>query len=90
MSHLEHLEHEILNVPDHDGVFLAISAQNYADADLALWRLKRALEGTEPSPAQAEHMEQLRQNRRECYSDLRDWMNALEAERLRLTEGVRP
>lgn len=87
---MSHPENETVKVPDHPGVFLAISAQNYADADLALWRLKRDLEGVEMTPAQLDHMEKLRQTRRDCYSDLRDWINTLEAERLSLIERGQP
>ncbi len=71
-----------ISVPDDAGVFLAISAQNYADADMAFWTLKDAMGKTLPSPGQQAHLDQLRQRRKDTYADLVTWVMSVEAQRL--------
>lgn len=69
-------------VPDSNGVFLAIAAGNYYDADLALWTLKAALGDREPRPGEQAHLDQLRQRRKDTYADLVTWVMTVEAERM--------
>lgn len=69
-------------VPDHDGVFLAIAAGNYYNADLALWTLKAALAGRPPSLAEKAHLDNLRQRRKDTYLDLVTWTMTVEAQRV--------
>lgn len=75
-----------LQVPDHDGVFLAIAAGNYYDADLALWTLKAALGDRPPSIGEQAHLDQLRQRRKDTYADLVTWTMTVEAQRLEATQ----
>jgi hypothetical protein len=70
-----------IEVPDEPGVWLAVSAANYADADTAFWKVKQELAGRELSPAGQAHMDQLLQRRKDCYADLVIWMMTVEAER---------
>lgn len=71
-----------ISVPDDAGVFLAVSAQNYADADTAFWVLKDVLGKKLPSPGEQAHLDQLRQRRKETYADLVTWVLSVEAVRL--------
>lgn len=71
-----------IEVPDDVGVFLAISAGNYHDADMAFWSLKDRLRGKFPSPGEAAHLQQLRDTRKKRYGDLVSWVMSVEAMRL--------
>lgn len=62
--------------------FLAVAAGNYAEADLALWRVKTALGDAQSTRQQTAHIEQLRTRRKETYFDLIAWAMTAEAERL--------
>lgn len=75
-----------IDVPDENAVFLAVSAGNFHDADLAFWKVKHELAGRELSPAAQAHLDQLRQRRKDCYADLVIWIMTVEAERV----GSRP
>lgn len=72
------------DVPDSNGVFLGISAANYAAADDALWRLKSELDrrGLNPTDAQHRHLTVIRARRKAAYSDLVAWVMACESERV--------
>lgn len=76
---------EEIEVDSSNGVFLAVAAQNYADADLAFWRLKQDLgaRGLENyTLSQHGHLEKMRQRRKETYADLVAWVMLVEAERV--------
>ncbi len=75
-------------VPADNAVFLAVAAGNYHDADLALFKVKSELAFGDITPAQQAHLDQLRQRRKDAYSDLVQWVMLVENERI--TAGGRP
>lgn len=74
-----------LDVPFTTFEFLALACSRFADANAAFWRVSNAL-GIEPTAAQVEHLDHLRDIRKEAFSDLMAWAMQAEAERL----GARP
>jgi len=71
--------------PDDAGVFLAISAGNYAEADLAFWRLKAVFGDRTMTAVEALHLDKLRQRRKDAYADLIAWAMTTEAQRQGVT-----
>jgi hypothetical protein len=65
-----------------NSAFLAVSAGNFHDADMALFKVKSELAGKDLSPGQQAHLDQLRQRRKDAYADLVIWVMTVEAERL--------
>jgi hypothetical protein len=70
-----------IEVPATPDVFAGISARNYAEADDAFWAHGQRI-GRNPTQAQLDHLDDLRQRRKAAYADLRSWFLACEAMRL--------
>lgn len=81
---------EVWDVPDSNGVFLGISAANYAAADDALWKLKTELDrrNLNPTDAQHRHLTVIRARRKAAYSDLVAWVMACDTERTAMVTGA--
>jgi len=75
-----------IDVPADNAVFLAVSAGNYHDADMAFFKVRHEFAGRIITPAGQAHLDQLRQRRKDAYADLVAWVMTVEAERV----GSRP
>ena len=69
-------------VADDAGVYLAVSCNNYYNADMALWTIKAALSGRTPTSGEQTHLDQLRKRRKEAYADVVAWVMTVEAQRV--------
>lgn len=71
-----------VTVPDLDSVFLAVACENYAAADLAVWKVRTALGLTTPTPAERGQLDALNSRRMAAYTDLVLWVDRAETARI--------